>query len=140
MRGQWRARGVLGIGDHRHWKRTTIVARKYTLLELPERVDDQKMPRYGSWTCARRARKEKGTPLFSPQLKEAITQRLERGEQTILFLNGAVTQLHCNARSAVMSAAVQIAVLAHLPCMEQKLFVSHLRPQRKVPTFARTKL
>jgi primosomal protein N' (replication factor Y) len=29
----------------------------------------------------------KGTPIFSPQLKEAITQRLERKEQTILFLN-----------------------------------------------------
>jgi primosomal protein N' (replication factor Y) len=41
--------------------------------------------------------KEKGPPLFSPQLKEAITQRLERGEQTILFLNrrGYSTSLLC---------------------------------------------
>jgi primosomal protein N' (replication factor Y) len=43
------------------------------------------------------ARREKGTPIFSPQLKEAITQRLERGEQTILFLNrrGYSSSLQC---------------------------------------------
>jgi len=56
---------------------------KYTLLELPERVDDQKMPRVRVVDMRQAARKDKGTPLFSPQLKEAITQRLERGEQTI---------------------------------------------------------
>jgi primosomal protein N' (replication factor Y) len=43
------------------------------------------------------SRDGKGPPLFSPQLKEAITQRLERGEQTILFLNrrGYSTSLQC---------------------------------------------
>jgi primosomal protein N' (replication factor Y) (superfamily II helicase) len=43
------------------------------------------------------AQKDKGTPVFSPQLKEAITQRLERKEQTILFLNrrGYATSLQC---------------------------------------------
>src|ERR1039458_6190577 len=43
------------------------------------------------------SRDGKGQPLFSPQRKEAITQRLERGEQTILFLNrrGYSTSLKC---------------------------------------------
>jgi primosomal protein N' (replication factor Y) len=43
------------------------------------------------------ARKEKGTLIFSPQLKEAITKRLEKGEQTILFLNrrGYSSSLQC---------------------------------------------
>ncbi len=70
---------------------------KYTLLELPERVDDQKMPHVRVVDMRQAARKEKGTPIFSPQLKEAITQRLERGEQTILFLNrrGYSTSLQC---------------------------------------------
>jgi primosomal protein N' (replication factor Y) len=42
-------------------------------------------------------RGEKGIPIFSPQLKEAIHQRLERKEQTILFLNrrGYSTSLQC---------------------------------------------
>ena len=70
---------------------------KFTLLELPERVDDQKMPRVRVVDMRQTARDGKGTPIFSPQLKEAITQRLERKEQTILFLNrrGYSTSLQC---------------------------------------------
>jgi primosomal protein N' (replication factor Y) (superfamily II helicase) len=70
---------------------------KYTLLELPERVDNQKMPVVRVVDMRQAARKEKGMLVFSPQLKEAITQRLERGEQTILFLNrrGYSTSLQC---------------------------------------------
>jgi primosomal protein N' (replication factor Y) len=47
--------------------------------------------------AASRARGKEGIPIFSPQLKEAIHQRLERGEQTILFLNrrGYSTSLQC---------------------------------------------
>jgi primosomal protein N' (replication factor Y) len=70
---------------------------KYTLLDLPERVDNQKMPHVRVVDMRQAARKEKGTPIFSEQLKEAITQRLERSEQTILFLNrrGYSTSLQC---------------------------------------------
>jgi primosomal protein N' (replication factor Y) len=70
---------------------------KYTLLNLPERVDNQKMPLVRVVDMRQAALKEKGPPMFSPQLKEAITQRLERGEQTILFLNrrGYSTSLQC---------------------------------------------
>ena len=70
---------------------------KYTLLELRERVDDQKMPHVRVVDMRQAARGEKGIPIFSPQLKEAIEQRLERGEQTILFLNrrGYSTSLQC---------------------------------------------
>ncbi len=70
---------------------------KFALLELPERVDDQKMPRTRVVDMRQTVRDGKGTPIFSPQLKEAITQRLEKGEQTILFLNrrGYSTSLMC---------------------------------------------
>lgn len=70
---------------------------KYTLLELPDRVDDQKMPYVRVVDMRQAAHQEKGIPIFSPQLKEAITQRLERKEQTILFLNrrGYSTALQC---------------------------------------------
>jgi primosomal protein N' (replication factor Y) len=60
---------------------------KFALLELPERVDDQKMPRVRVVDMRQAAYKEKGPPIFTHQLKEAITQRLEKKEQTILFLN-----------------------------------------------------
>jgi len=70
---------------------------KYSLLELPERADDAKMPLVRVVDMRQTARKEKGIPIFSPQLKEAIHQRLERGEQTILFLNrrGYSSALEC---------------------------------------------
>src|SRR6185295_12157375 len=43
------------------------------------------------------ARKAKGPPIFSQKLKDAITLRLERSEQVILFLNrrGFATSLQC---------------------------------------------
>jgi primosomal protein N' (replication factor Y) len=70
---------------------------KFTLLELPERVDDQKMPHVRIVDMRQAVRRGQSVPIFSPQLKEAITQRLERGEQTILFLNrrGYSTSLQC---------------------------------------------
>src|SRR5262245_46847136 len=60
---------------------------KYRLLELPSRVDEKRMPHVRVVDMRQTVRAGKGPPIFSPQLKEAITQRLERGEQTILFLN-----------------------------------------------------
>ena len=70
---------------------------KFSLLELPVRVDDQKMPRVRVVDMRSGGRDGKGPPIFSPQLKEAITQRLEKGEQTILFLNrrGYSSSLMC---------------------------------------------
>lgn len=70
---------------------------KYELLELPTRVDDQKMPIVRVVDMRSEQRKQKGTPIFSLQLKEAITRRIEKREQTILFLNrrGFSTSLQC---------------------------------------------
>jgi primosomal protein N' (replication factor Y) len=70
---------------------------KYALLELPERADHAKMPLVRVVDMRQVGRKEKGIPIFSPQLKEAIHQRLERKEQTILFLNrrGYSSALEC---------------------------------------------
>jgi len=95
---------------------------KYTLLELPERVDNQKMPHVRVVDMRQAARGEKGVPIFSPQLKEAITQRLERGEQTILFLNrrGYSTALQCPKCGYVAQCPnCSLALTYHRP--EQKL-------------------
>jgi primosomal protein N' (replication factor Y) len=98
---------------------------KYALLELPERVDDQKMPHVrvvDMRQAASRQRGKEGIPIFSPQLKEAITQRLERGEQTILFLNrrGYSTSLQCPKCGYVAQCPnCSLALTYHRP--EQKL-------------------
>ncbi len=70
---------------------------KYTLLEMKLRVDDQKMPIVRIVDMRKENRKNKGVQIFSQELKEAITQRLEKKEQVILFLNrrGWSTSLQC---------------------------------------------
>jgi primosomal protein N' (replication factor Y) len=70
---------------------------KYTLLRLPERADDKKMPVVRIVDMRQTVRPGKAVPIFSPQLKEAIAQRVERKEQVILFLNrrGYSTSLQC---------------------------------------------
>ncbi|MCD6049361.1 MAG: priA [Verrucomicrobia bacterium] len=70
---------------------------KYQLLEMPTRADDKKMPIVRVIDMRSEAKKEKGIPIFSNRLKEAIHQRLEKKEQTILFLNrrGYSSSLQC---------------------------------------------
>ncbi len=70
---------------------------KYKLLQLLERADDKKMPVVRIVDMRQTLRPGSPIPIFSPQLKEAIAQRLERSEQVILFLNrrGYSTALQC---------------------------------------------
>jgi len=110
---------------------------KYTLLDLPERVDDQKMPHVrvvDMRQAASRQRGKEGIPIFSPQLKEAITQRLERGEQTILFLNrrGYSTSLQCpKCGEVVQCPNCSLALTFHR--QEQKLCCHICGHVRRVP-------
>jgi primosomal protein N' (replication factor Y) len=70
---------------------------KYTLLDLPERADDKKMPIVRIVDMRQTVRRGNSIPIFSPQLHEAIARRLDAGEQTILFLNrrGYSSSLQC---------------------------------------------
>ena len=72
---------------------------KFTLLEMTRRVDDKKLPIVRVTDMRQEARTSRGgaSPVFSRPLKEAIRLRLERGEQTMLFLNrrGFSTSLQC---------------------------------------------
>jgi primosomal protein N' (replication factor Y) (superfamily II helicase) len=119
---------------------------KYTLLELPERVDDQKMPHVrvvDMRQAASQRRGKEGIPIFSPQLKEAITQRLERGEQTILFLNrrGYSTSLQCpKCGEVVQCPNCSLALTFHR--QEQKLcchICGHVAPVPSVCPNAKCK-
>lgn len=72
---------------------------KYTLLEMLRRIDDRKLPvvRVMDMRQESRSTRGGGPPVFSRPLREAMQQRLERGEQTMLFLNrrGFSTSLQC---------------------------------------------
>jgi primosomal protein N' (replication factor Y) (superfamily II helicase) len=70
---------------------------KYSLLELPTRVDDQTMPLVRVVDMRHEQRLDKAPPILSRRLREAIHQRLEKREQTMLFLNrrGYASSLQC---------------------------------------------
>ena len=108
---------------------------KFTLLELPERVDDQKMPHVRVVDMRQAMRDGKGPPLFSPPLKEAITQRLERGEQTILFLNrrGYSTSLQC-PKCGYVAECPNCSVSLTYHRIEQKLACHICGHNEKVPS------
>jgi primosomal protein N' (replication factor Y) (superfamily II helicase) len=70
---------------------------KYTLLEMPTRADDKQMPLVRVVDLRLEKTEKGGTPVFSQRLRDAIAFRLERKEQTILFLNrrGYASSMQC---------------------------------------------
>ncbi len=82
---------------------------KYTLVSMPERADGAKLPvvRVIDMRLEKR-RAGKGVPaVLSERLRMAIDQRLERGEQSILFLNrrGFASSVQCTMCGHVVKCA-----------------------------------
>lgn len=73
--------------------------KKYRLAHLPERVDDQRMPHMELVDMSAEAATQGGPQIFSRRLQSLIRDRLDKGEQTMLFLNrrGYATQMMCTA-------------------------------------------
>jgi len=71
---------------------------KYQLVRLSSRVDDRKLPLIRIVDMRQEYLKQKHLPLISNALATAIEARLERMEQSILFLNrrGFASSLICN--------------------------------------------
>jgi len=98
VRGQQEgAAVVLGSATPSMESYHNVQRKKYGLLSLPERVDNIRMPLVRVIDMRSEARREKGISIFSPQLREAILQRLEKNEQVMLFLNrrGWSSSLQC---------------------------------------------
>ena len=71
---------------------------KYLLSTLTQRVDQCQMPLIRIVDLRQERRKEKAAAILSERLRTAIGDRLEKNEQTILFLNrrGFSTSLLCS--------------------------------------------
>src|SRR5881296_2758380 len=71
---------------------------KYRLVTLTQRVDQKQMPLIRIVDLRQERRKEKKAAILSEKLSQAIATRLEKREQTILFLNrrGFSTSLLCS--------------------------------------------
>jgi primosomal protein N' (replication factor Y) len=99
LRGQYEnAVVILGSATPSMESYYNAQTRKYALLEMPTRADDKKMPIVRVVDLRLEKQGEKGgTPVFSQRLRDAISFRLERKEQTILFLNrrGYASSMQC---------------------------------------------
>ena len=71
---------------------------KYRLVTLTQRIDEKQMPLMRIVDLRQERRKEKSATILSEKLRAAIMVRLEKREQTILFLNrrGFSTSLLCS--------------------------------------------
>ncbi len=71
---------------------------KYRLATLTKRVDENQMPLTRIVDLRHERRREKGLTILAGKLRDAIAARLEKREQTILFLNrrGFSTSLLCS--------------------------------------------
>jgi primosomal protein N' (replication factor Y) len=71
---------------------------KYRLATLTQRIDEKQMPLMRVVDLRQERRKEKAAAILSEKLCAAIADRLEKREQTILFLNrrGFSTSLLCS--------------------------------------------
>jgi primosomal protein N' (replication factor Y) (superfamily II helicase) len=71
---------------------------KYRLITLTQRIDEKQMPLMRIVDLRQERRKEKAATILSEKLRAAISDRLEKREQTILFLNrrGFSTSLLCS--------------------------------------------
>ncbi len=66
---------------------TNVEAGKYKLLQLTQRVDARKLPYIDIVDLRIEAMKQRTLPALSGKLVRAMQDRLERREQTILFIN-----------------------------------------------------
>ena len=92
---------------------------KYQLVTLTQRVDEKQMPLIRIVDLRQERRKEKIAAILSEKLSQAIADRLEKREQTILFLNrrGFSTSLLCsNCGEARNCPNCSVALTFHAFC------------------------
>jgi len=82
-----RALCILGSATPSLESFTNVEAGKYRLLQLTQRVDDRKLPFIDIVDMRIEAMKQRTLPALSGRLVRAMQDRLERREQTILFIN-----------------------------------------------------
>lgn len=107
---------------------------KYAIARMPHRVDHRQMPAMRIVDMRQEMEKEGRLNVLSRDLKEAIQSRLERVEQTILFLNrrGYATSLVCPSCGTVARCEqCSVAMTYHKPT--DRLLCHICGAQQKVP-------
>ena len=112
---------------------------KYTLVKMLQRAGQAKIPRIAVVDTS------DGRGIFSQQLLDAISRRLDRHEQTILFLNrrGHSTSLVCSSCNEVVTCpSCNVAYTYHKTdsCLRCHICGSWILPPSRCPGCGSTKL
>ena len=108
---------------------------KYTLLELPGRIEERPMPLVELIDMRQEFLETRKQATFSRKLEEAIGQRLENGEQTIVLLNrrgfsSFVACRACGERIECMNCSVTLTYHKR----ERRLLCHYCGYAEKVPS------
>lgn len=107
---------------------------KYALVRMPHRVDHREMPAMRIVDMRQEMEKEGRLNVLSRDLRDAIQARLDRAEQTILFLNrrGFATSLVCPSCGTVARCEhCSVAMTYHKPT--DRLVCHICGAQQRVP-------
>jgi primosomal protein N' (replication factor Y) (superfamily II helicase) len=90
---------------------------KFKLIELPERIDNAKLPIIRLVDITIEKKKKKMESIFSQQLLEAIGERIKKKESVIVLQNrrGFATQVFCNDCGEVLTCPnCSVSMVHHL--------------------------
>ena len=108
---------------------------KYTLLKLPERIERRPMPDVEVIDMRQEFLETRKLATFSRRMVEMVTERLEKGEQTMLLLNrrGFSSFVACRACGEKMEC-VNCAVTLTYHRRDRRMLCHYCNYAQKVPT------
>jgi primosomal protein N' (replication factor Y) len=126
---------ILGSATPSLESRYNVQRGKYTLLSLPERIEKRPMPDVEVIDMRQEFLETRKLATFSRRLVDMITERLEKGEQTMLLLNrrGFSSFVACRACGEKMEC-VNCAVTLTYHRRDRRMLCHYCNYAQKVPT------
>ena len=126
---------VLGSATPSLETRYNAGRKKYTLIELPERIEQRPLPQVELIDMRQEFLETRKQATFSRQLIEAIGVRLEKGEQTMLLLNrrgfsSFVACRSCGERVECVNCSVTLTYHRR----DRRMLCHYCNYAQKVPT------
>ena len=126
---------ILGSATPSLESRYNVQRGKYTLLTLPERIEKRPMPDVEVIDLRQEFLETRKLAIFSRRLVDMITERLEKGEQTMLLLNrrGFSSFVACRACGEKMEC-VNCAVTLTYHRRDRRMLCHYCNYAQKVPS------
>jgi primosomal protein N' (replication factor Y) len=126
---------ILGSATPSLESRYNVQRGKYTLLTLPERIEKRPMPDVEVIDMRQEFLETRKQATFSRRLVDMITERLEKGEQTMLLLNrrGFSSFVACRACGEKMECVNCAVTLTHHR-RDRRMLCHYCNYAQKVPT------